>query len=90
MRPQQIYDLNELELDFDHPLHDIHDIRKVNPQRHEMEQLTGIVYIDREKDGLIGFKDVTALCFANVRLNWPASTLANSKSSAEIFSASVG
>jgi 3-hydroxyacyl-[acyl-carrier-protein] dehydratase len=59
MRPQQIYDLNELELDFDHPLHDIHDIRKVNPQRHEMEQLTGIVYIDREKDGLIGFKDVT-------------------------------
>lgn len=59
MRPQQIYNLDELELDFDKPLHDIQEIRKVNPQRHEMEQLTGIVYIDRENDGLIGFKDVS-------------------------------
>ena len=59
MRPQPIYDLDSLDLDFDKPLVDINEIRKINPQRHEMEQLTGVVYIDRENDGLIGFKDIS-------------------------------
>ena len=59
MRPQQIYELEELELDFDNPLHDLQEIRKVNPQRHEMEQLTGILHIDRENDRIVGYKDVT-------------------------------
>jgi len=54
MRPQQIYDLEELELDFDNPLHDLQEIRKVNPQR-----LTGILQIDRENDKIVGYKEVT-------------------------------
>lgn len=59
MRPEALFDLSQLNLNFDKPLYDIHEIRKINPQRHEMEQLTGVVHIDREADGLIGFKDVT-------------------------------
>ena len=59
MRPEAIFDLSTLELDFDKPLFDIHEVRKVNPQRHEMEQLTGVVHIDHSRQGLIGFKDVT-------------------------------
>lgn len=57
MPPQALYEYQNY--DFEKPLFDIDAIRKVNPQRHEMEQLTGIVHIDRENDGLIGFKDVT-------------------------------
>lgn len=57
MPAQAIYDYTEF--NFDKPLFDIHEIRKVNPQRHEMEQLTGVVYVDRENNGLVGFKDVT-------------------------------
>jgi 3-hydroxyacyl-[acyl-carrier-protein] dehydratase len=57
MPPQTLYDISQF--DFDNPLFDLDEIRKVNPQRHEMEQLTGIVHIDRENHGLVGFKDVT-------------------------------
>ncbi|MEX0704555.1 MAG: beta-hydroxyacyl-ACP dehydratase [Planctomycetales bacterium] len=57
MPPQPIYDLGDL--DFDKPLFDIHEIRKVNPQRHEMEQLTAVVSVDRDAHGIIGYKDVT-------------------------------
>ena len=34
-------------------------LREMNPQRHEMEQLTGIVYVDRDQHVIVGFKDVT-------------------------------
>lgn len=57
MPPQTLYDISQF--DFDNPLFGRDEIRKVNPQRHEMEQLTGIVHIDRENHGLVGFKDVT-------------------------------
>jgi len=57
MPPQSLYDITQF--DYDNPMFDIDEIRKVNPQRHEMEQLTGIVYVDEENDGLVGFKDVT-------------------------------
>ena len=59
MRPEQIYDLEQLELNFDKPLYSLPEIRKVNPQRHELEQLTGILKIDRETHSIVGFKDVT-------------------------------
>lgn len=36
-------------LDFDRPIADIEAIRAVNPQRHEMEQLTAILYEDCER-----------------------------------------
>ncbi len=52
-----IYDYTQF--DFDKPIFSIEDIRRVNPQRDEMEQLTGIVYVDTEKHGIVGFKDVT-------------------------------
>lgn len=59
MRPDPLFNLEELEFDFDNPLFDIDDIREVNPQRHEMEQLTGVVHLDTDAAGLVGFKDVT-------------------------------
>ena len=57
MPPQTIYSLDNL--DFDHPVFNLEEIRKVNPQRFEMEQLTAILSVDREGDGLIGYKDIT-------------------------------
>lgn len=59
MAPQPIFDVESLDLDFDNPLYDLQEVRRVNPQRHEMEQLSGVLYVDRENHGLIGFKDVT-------------------------------
>jgi len=41
------------------PIFDLDEIRKVNPQRHAMEQLTGIYMVDRENHAIIGYKDVT-------------------------------
>lgn len=52
-----IYPLEEV--NFDNPLYTIEDIRQVNPQRFEMEQLTAILSIDTEGHGLVGYKDVT-------------------------------
>lgn len=57
MPPQALYDLGDI--DFDTPIYTIDDIREVNPQRFEMEQLTAIVHIDRERHGLVGYKNVT-------------------------------
>ena len=41
------------------PIFSIEDIRAANPQRFEMEQLTGILYVDHEGQGLVGYKDIT-------------------------------
>ena len=38
----------------------IDDIRKVNQQRFEMEQLTAIVHMDTERQLIIAYKDITA------------------------------
>ena len=59
MRPEQLFNLEDLDLDFDNPLYGIEEIRKVNPQRHEMEQLTAVLHVDRETNGVVGYKDVT-------------------------------
>ena len=55
MPPQPLYNVRDY--DFDHPIFTLDDIRRVNPQRHEMEQLSGVVYVDREKHGAVGYKD---------------------------------
>jgi 3-hydroxyacyl-[acyl-carrier-protein] dehydratase len=47
------------QIDFDRPLATIDDIRKVNPQRFEMEQLTAVVFVDEEVWSCVGYKDVT-------------------------------
>lgn len=52
-----LYDISQI--DFNHVVADIDEIRKVNPQRHEMEQLTAIVHESLEEQICIGYKDVT-------------------------------
>ncbi len=52
-----LYDHSQF--NFDKPLFSIEDIRRINPQRHEMEQLTAVVYVDPVKHGIVGYKDVT-------------------------------
>lgn len=47
-------------LDLGRVLIDLEGIRRVNPQRFEMEQLTAIVHIDKEQHLIAGYKDVRA------------------------------
>ena len=47
------------ELDLDHQVAGIEEIRKYNPQRHEMEQLTAIVLEDTERNICVGYKDLS-------------------------------
>jgi len=47
------------EYDLDHVVADIEEIRRYNPQRHEMEQLTAICYEDAENHVIAGYKDIT-------------------------------
>ena len=54
--------------DENRPLFNIDDIREINPQRFEMEQLTGVLYVDRENHGIIGYKDITPNEFLGA---WP-------------------
>ena len=46
-------------LDLDHPIADIEAIRALNPQRHEMEQLTAILYEDTDRHACAALKEVT-------------------------------
>lgn len=47
------------QLDFGNVIADIEAIRKYNPQRFEMEQLTAVIYEDIERRICVGYKDVT-------------------------------
>jgi 3-hydroxyacyl-[acyl-carrier-protein] dehydratase len=53
-----LFDLSVIDLN--RVIADIDSIRKYNPQRFEMEQLTAIVYEDLEKFRCVGYKDITA------------------------------
>jgi 3-hydroxyacyl-[acyl-carrier-protein] dehydratase len=57
MPPPTLYDLSTI--DFSRPVFDIEAIRRVNPQRNQMEQLTAVVYVDTQNHGLVGYKDIT-------------------------------
>ncbi len=57
MAPALIYDLSKVDLN--RIVIPIEEIRKVIPQRFEMELLSGIVHEDLENDVVIGFKEVT-------------------------------
>ena len=46
-------------IDFSQVTADIEEIRKYNPQRFEMEQLSAIVYEDPVKYACVGYKDLT-------------------------------
>ena len=41
------------------PVYTRTDIEKINPQRYEMQQLDGILWYDKEKYLVLGYKDVT-------------------------------
>jgi 3-hydroxyacyl-[acyl-carrier-protein] dehydratase len=51
--------LDPATLDLSRTIADIEDIRRYNPQRHEFEQLTAIVYEDVPTYTCAGYKDVT-------------------------------
>lgn len=46
-------------VDFDRPIASLDEIRKFNPQRFEMEQLTAVVYANEQNYSCVGYKDVT-------------------------------
>ena len=57
MRQETLIDLSLF--DVDQPIADIEEIRKYNPQRHEMEQLTAVLYEDLENRAAAAVKDLT-------------------------------
>lgn len=56
MAPKIFFDLDALDLD--HPAYGIDEIRKVNPQRHEFEQLTAVVGLFPDERLVIGYRDI--------------------------------
>jgi 3-hydroxyacyl-[acyl-carrier-protein] dehydratase len=46
-------------IDTDHIVADITEIRRINPQRFEMEQLTAVCHVDVERRICVGYKDIT-------------------------------
>jgi 3-hydroxyacyl-[acyl-carrier-protein] dehydratase len=47
------------QVDFDRTIASLDDIRAINPQRFEMEQLSAVVYVDEKEYACVGYKDVT-------------------------------
>jgi 3-hydroxyacyl-[acyl-carrier-protein] dehydratase len=47
------------QVDFDRPVATLDEIRRYNPQRFEMEQLTAVVYVNETDYSCVGYKDVT-------------------------------
>ncbi len=58
MPPPLLFDLSKIDLDKE-PVFDKEVICKANPQRYEMQQLDGIIWFDKKKSQILGFKDVT-------------------------------
>lgn len=52
--------IDPAEYDLNNVVADLEDIRRINPQRFEMEQLTAIVYDDMESGICVGYKDTSA------------------------------
>jgi len=58
MPPPLLFDLSQINLEAE-PVFDKEAVCKANPQRFEMQQLDGILWYDKEKFQILGFKDVT-------------------------------
>ncbi|MBN2590112.1 MAG: hypothetical protein JXA96_09630 [Sedimentisphaerales bacterium] len=58
MPPVLLFDLSKIDLNAE-PVFDQEAICKVNPQSYEMQQLDGIQWFDKEKQLILGYKDVT-------------------------------
>jgi len=57
MPPPLLFDLSQIDLKAN-PVFDKEAIGKVNPQRFEMQQLDGILWYDKDKRLILGYKDV--------------------------------
>jgi 3-hydroxyacyl-[acyl-carrier-protein] dehydratase len=51
------------QVDFDQTVASLEDIRRINPQRFEMEQLTAVVYVDEREYSCVGYKDTSETDF---------------------------
>lgn len=58
MPPSLLFDLSKIDLNAK-PLFDKEAINEVNLQRYEMQHLDGILWYDKEKFLILGYKDVT-------------------------------
>ncbi|MHC4535494.1 MAG: 3-hydroxyacyl-ACP dehydratase FabZ family protein [Planctomycetota bacterium] len=58
MPPPLLFDLSSIDLQAE-PVFDREAICKVNPQRFEMQHLDGILWVDKDKLLILGYKDVT-------------------------------
>ena len=58
MPPPLLFDLSKIDLSVE-PVYDRQAVEKANPQRFEMQQLDGMLWCDREKSQILGYKDVT-------------------------------
>jgi 3-hydroxyacyl-[acyl-carrier-protein] dehydratase len=56
MAPKLLCDVTSVDLE--HVEHSIEDIRKINPHRHEFEQLTAILRFRPEEKIIIGLRDI--------------------------------
>jgi 3-hydroxyacyl-[acyl-carrier-protein] dehydratase len=58
MPPALLFDLDQIDLNAP-PVFDRDAVERVNPQRFEMQQLDGILWYDKDKACVLGYKDVT-------------------------------
>jgi 3-hydroxyacyl-[acyl-carrier-protein] dehydratase len=58
MPPSLLFDLSQIDLYAD-PIFDKEAIKQINPQRFELQQLDGILWYDKKKFLILGYKDVT-------------------------------
>lgn len=58
MPPRLLFDTSEIDFNAK-SLYTKEDILKVNPQNFEMQQLDGILWYDKDKFFIVGYKDVT-------------------------------
>ena len=57
MASEPLVDMSQF--DFGRPLFTLEEVRRMNPQRHEMEQLTAVVHVDESRHIIVGYKQVT-------------------------------
>lgn len=62
MAPPLLFDLSQIDLAAE-PIFNSEAICRVNPQRFEMRQLDGIIWYDKGKSLILGYKDVTDVEF---------------------------
>jgi 3-hydroxyacyl-[acyl-carrier-protein] dehydratase len=59
MPPPLLFDLSQIDLKAE-PIFDKEAVCRANPQRFEMQQLDGILWYDKDKSLILGYKDITA------------------------------